>query len=380
MQFDLPFSRLAREQGRLAGNIIPARRVRRSLCACLALLYGSMTAVIPVPALGVTPVADAPAVSNVAFTPTAGNLVDVRFSNPSRAPWGASAMSSPTADSQSGMRAGEIASTLRKALARADLPGDLLQQITRLLRGNVDMSARGVAGDYFRVAYEPVAEACCEQAIRLTAIEVQFQGKRYAGVWFATNERPQGDYYRFDGTLMAGLRFTLPVQATRISSDFGERTHPVTGVHHGHSGVDLAAPIGRAVRASEAGVVAHIGNERRGYGKYVVIRHADGHTSYYAHLSKIEPKLRVGMSVDRAQRVGAVGRTGTATGPHLHFEVRRADRPIDPLALIHKASTQALRGDQLAAFQRVATLAMTRLAGAGPASGVATSAAQSNVC
>ncbi|MFX7988710.1 M23 family metallopeptidase, partial [Acinetobacter baumannii] len=91
-------------------------------------------------------------------------------------------------------------------------------------------------------------------------------------------------------------------------------------------------------------------------------------------------KLRVGMSVDRAQRVGAVGRTGTATGPHLHFEVRRADRPIDPLALIHKASTQALRGDQLAAFHRVATLAMTRLAGAGPASVVATSAAQSNVC
>ncbi|MFX8164671.1 hypothetical protein ABTL04_20290, partial [Acinetobacter baumannii] len=86
---------------------------------------------------------------------------------------------------------------------------------------------------YFRVAYEPVAEACCEQAIRLTAIEVQFQGKRYAGVWFAPNERPQGAYYRFDGTLMAGLRFTVPVQATRISSDFGERTHPVTGVHHG---------------------------------------------------------------------------------------------------------------------------------------------------
>lgn len=378
MQFDLP-SRLAREQGRPAGNVVPARRFRRSLCACLALLYGSMTAVIPVPALGVTPVADAPAVSNVAFTLPAGNLVDVRFSNPSHAPWGASAVPSPTADSQSGVRAGEIASTFRKALARADLPGDLLQQITRLLRGSVDMSARGVAGDYFRVAYEPVAEVCCEQAIRLTAIEVQFQGKRYASVWFATNERPQGDYYRFDGTLMAGLRFTLPVQPTRISSDFGERTHPVTGVHHGHSGVDLAAPIGRAVRASEAGVVAHIGNERRGYGKYVVIRHSDGHTSYYAHLSKIEPKLRVGVSVERAQRVGAVGRTGTATGPHLHFEVRRDDRPIDPLALIRKASTQALRGDQLAAFQRVATLAMMRLAGAGPASVVATSATQSNV-
>ena len=183
---------------------------------------------------------------------------------------------------------------------------------------------------------------------------------------------PQGDYYRFDGTLMAGLRFTWPVQATRISSDFGERTHPVTGVHHGHSGVDLAAPTDRAVRASEAGVVAHIGNERRGYGKYVVIRHPDGLTSYYAHLSKIAPKLRVGMHIERAQRVGAVGRTGTATGPHLHFEVRRDDRPVDPLALIRKASVQALQGDQLVAFQRVAALAMLRLAGAGPASVVAT--------
>lgn len=126
------------------------------------------------------------------------------------------------------------------------------------------------------------------------------------------------------------------------------------------------------MRASEAGVVAHIGNERRGYGKYVVIRHPDGLTSYYAHLSKIAPKLRVGMHIERAQRVGAVGRTGTATGPHLHFEVRRDDRPVDPLALIRKASVQALQGDQLVAFQRVAALAMLRLAGAGPASVVAT--------
>ena len=331
-----------------------------------------MMAVIPAPALGVTPAADAPAVSNVAFMPAAGNLVDVRFSNSSHAPWGTPVVPLPTADSQSGTRAGEIVSTFRKALVRADLPGDLLQQITRLLRGNVDMSVRGLAGDYFRIAYEPVAEACCEQAIRLTAIEVQFQGKRYAGVWFATNERPQGDYYRFDGTLMAGLRFTWPVQASRVSSDFGERTHPVTGVHHGHSGVDLAAPTGRAVHASEAGVVAHVGNEPRGYGKYVVIRHPDGHTSYYAHLSRIEPKLRTGMRVERAQRVGAVGRTGTATGPHLHFEVRRDDRPVDPLALIRKASAQALQGDQLVAFQRVAALAMMRLAGAGLVSVVAT--------
>lgn len=345
MRFDLP-SRLARESGQPAGHDATKRRVRRSL-ACLALLSGFVTAVIPVAVFGVmsAPNTPAPAPSAIATR----DLFDV-----------------PTQPSQPDARAGAITTTLRHALAQADLPGDLSQQILRLLRASVDVSAQASPGDYFRVIYEPAGDGCCGQDVRMTALEVRFRGSNHSGVWFATAERPHGDYYRFDGTLMAGLRFTFPVVATRVSSTFGGRVHPVSGAQHVHSGVDLAAPTGRAVHASADGIVSRIGNDPRGYGKYVVIRHANGYASYYAHLSKIERGLRNGMRIARGQRVGAVGSTGTATGPHLHFEVKRGNAPIDPLALIRKTNASALRGEQLAAFKRVASVARMRLAAAEP--------------
>jgi len=344
MRFDLP-SRRVRELGQPAGREAAKRRVRRSL-ACLALLSGFVTAVTPVAVFGVMSAPNTPAQTLLA-TP-ASDLTAV-----------------PARSSQPVARAGDITTTLRNALAQANLPGDLSQQITRLLRETIDVSAQASPGDYFRVIYEPVGDGCCAQDVRMTALEVQFRGGNYSGVWFATSERPRGDYYRFDGTLMAGLRFTFPVAATRVSSSFGGRVHPVLGARHVHSGVDLAAPAGRAVHASADGVVSHIGSDPRGYGKYVVIRHANGYTSYYAHLSKIERGLRKGMRIVRAQRVGAVGSTGTATGPHLHFEVKHRNRSIDPLALIRKTNAQALRGEQLAVFKHAASVAQMRLAAAG---------------
>lgn len=174
----------------------------------------------------------------------------------------------------------------------------------------------------------------------------------------------RGGYYDFDGVPLAGSRFAMPVNATRISSHFGARVHPVTGARHVHSGVDLAAPAGRAVHASERGVVTFIGTEPRGYGKYVVIRHDGGYASYYAHLSAFEPTLRTGMRVARGQRVGAVGSTGTATGPHLHFEVRRHDRLVDPVALVQAGDAAKLKGERRVAFNQVALDARTQLASA----------------
>ena len=359
MWFDQPF-RLTREQGRSTGHEASGRRMRRSW-VCLALLSGFVTAVTPVAVFGVMSTPSAPA-----QTPFATATSDV--------------FNAPAQPAQSGARAGVITTTLSNALARADLPGDLSQQVLRVLRNSVDASAQASPGDYFRVIYEPVEGSCCGQDVRMTALEVQFRGGNHSGVWFVTPERPRGDYYRFDGTLMGGLRFTFPVVATRVSSTFGGRVHPVSGAQHVHSGVDFAAPAGRAVHASAAGVVSHIGNDPRGYGKYVVIRHPNGYASYYAHLSKIERKLRTGMRVARAQRVGAVGKTGTATGPHLHFEVKRGNHPIDPLALIRKTNSPALRGEQLAAFHRVASMARTRLAAAGADLLTATAKTADEVC
>ncbi|MBP0607580.1 MULTISPECIES: M23 family metallopeptidase [Burkholderia] len=274
-----------------------------------------------------------------------------------------------------GTRAGAIVGSLRASLARADLPAGVAEQIVRMLAGRVDPKQRGAHGDTFRVAFEPDHDAVRPGRARVTALDVRFRGQRVAAVWFAPQAGSPGAYYELDGMPLAGTRFAMPVAATRISSQFGTRVHPVSGARHVHSGVDLAAPAGRAVHASERGVVTFIGTEPNGYGKYVVIGHDGGYASYYAHLSAFEPTLRTGARVVRGQRVGAVGSTGTATGPHLHFEVRRHARLVDPIELVHAAKAAKLKGAQRVAFNRVARDARTQLASAAFAQPVAMSTA-----
>ncbi|ABB13052.1 M23 family metallopeptidase [Burkholderia lata] len=268
------------------------------------------------------------------------------------------------AQADRGARAGAIVGSLQASLARADLPAGVTAQITRLLAGRIDLKQRGAHGDTFRVAYEPDGSAKQRGGVRVTALELRLHGQHVAGVWFAPDAGSPGAYYDLDGMPLAGSRFAMPVSANRISSHFGTRVHPVTGTRHVHSGVDLAAPAGRAVHASERGVVTFIGTEPRGYGKYVVVRHDDGYASYYAHLSAFEPALRTGMRVARGQRVGAVGSTGTATGPHLHFEVRRHDRLVDPVVLVQAGKAAKLKGERRVAFNRVVRDMRTRLASA----------------
>lgn len=109
----------------------------------------------------------------------------------------------------------------------------------------------------------------------------------------------------------------------RLSSAFGWRKHRM------HEGIDIAAPTGTTVRAARSGHVIYAGNHISGYGRMVILRHADQYSSVYAHLSKIGVKK--GQFVARGQKLGAVGRTGRSTGPHLHFEVRNNREPVDPL-------------------------------------------------
>ncbi|MBN3565468.1 M23 family metallopeptidase [Burkholderia cenocepacia] len=272
-----------------------------------------------------------------------------------------------------GTRAGAIVGSLHASLARADLPAGVAAQIVRMLAGRIDPKQRGAHGDTFRVAFEPDHDATRPARVRVTALDVRFRGQRVAAVWFAAQAGSPGAYYDLDGMPLAGARFAMPVAATRISSKFGARVHPMSGARHVHSGVDLAAPAGRAVHASERGVVTFIGTEPRGYGKYVVIRHDGGYASYYAHLSAFEPTLRTGARVMRGQRVGAVGSTGTATGPHLHFEVRRHARLVDPIELVQAARAAKLKGAQRVAFNRVARDARIQLASATWAQPVAMS-------
>ncbi len=129
-------------------------------------------------------------------------------------------------------------------------------------------------------------------------------------------------YKRAMGTL-----FVYPSQG-RLTSGFGYRLDPFTGIRRMHYGIDLANDVGTPVRATMGGTVAVTGNQIRGYGKYVVVKHKYGFQSLYGHLDSIG--VRQGQYVSQGQQLGTIGNTGRSTGPHLHFAIYKNNAPVDP--------------------------------------------------
>jgi murein DD-endopeptidase MepM/ murein hydrolase activator NlpD len=132
-----------------------------------------------------------------------------------------------------------------------------------------------------------------------------------------------GDYFRY------------PLRSFTLTSNFGIRRNPVTGVVKKHEGVDLAAPMGTEVYAVRTGVVTETGNDGV-YGNYIVIKHEGSWVSLYGHLSKIETGLQ--SSVHAGDLIGRVGSTGQSTGPHLHFELRQNGKAQDPGKYLFKGN------------------------------------------
>jgi murein DD-endopeptidase MepM/ murein hydrolase activator NlpD len=129
------------------------------------------------------------------------------------------------------------------------------------------------------------------------------------------------------------LEFDTPVPGRR-TSDFGSRIDPVTKKKNAfHSGIDIAAPKGTPVKASEGGVITFASFHKGGYGNLVIIEHTKGFATYYGHLSRID--VAQNQNVKKGSVIGAVGSTGKSTGPHLHFEIRRGDQAVNPDSLIH---------------------------------------------
>ena len=118
-----------------------------------------------------------------------------------------------------------------------------------------------------------------------------------------------------------------PLPQGVLTSSFGMRISPITGMEKFHQGVDLAAPIGTPVLAARGGIVETTGTDRV-YGNYIVLKHDNNTQSLYAHLSAIDVKM--GMRVEKGNTIGKVGTTGWSTGPHLHFEMRIGGRAQQP--------------------------------------------------
>jgi len=121
--------------------------------------------------------------------------------------------------------------------------------------------------------------------------------------------------------------FKWPIHG-RISSKFGMRIHPIRKVWSMHTGIDIAARRGRLIRAAYSGKVIKSG-WMGGYGKIVIIKHRNGYQTRYAHCSKL--LVKKGQYVKVGQKIAKIGATGSATGPHVHFEVRKNGKPVNPI-------------------------------------------------
>jgi hypothetical protein len=137
------------------------------------------------------------------------------------------------------------------------------------------------------------------------------------------------------------------------------RRHPVTHIIRPHNGIDLAAPLGSPLRSIGDGKITFIGYAGD-YGNLVKIQHNGIYSSRYAHMLRFAPGLHVGSYVHRGQLLGYLGQTGNATGPHVHFEIRVNDRPVNPLTAPLPFAT-SLSGAQATAFKKKAANLMYAL-------------------
>lgn len=136
------------------------------------------------------------------------------------------------------------------------------------------------------------------------------------------------------GPVTREIRFEAPLRGHPINSRFGMRRLGGEGAARPHNGVDMAAPTGTGIFASAEGVVIRTGYQPEGYGRFVEVAHPNGMTTLYAHMSRVD--VATGMTVTGETRLGLVGSTGYSTGPHLHFEVRRGGRPINPSRVLDR--------------------------------------------
>jgi murein DD-endopeptidase MepM/ murein hydrolase activator NlpD len=134
-----------------------------------------------------------------------------------------------------------------------------------------------------------------------------------------------------DLKLALGDFFIYPIQGP-LTSPFGWRSDPISGVRRFHAALDLAAPTGTRINAAMDGKVATVGLNSV-YGRYIILSHSGGFQTMYAHMSLTS--VRQGVSVRQGQKIGEVGNTGYSTGPHLHFAVFKNGKAVNPLEFLN---------------------------------------------
>ena len=259
---------------------------------------------------------------------------------------------------------GVIRSSLFAAMDDARIPDEIAMQVADILGHRIDFHRELRKGDRFNIVYETlVADGEPMRAGRVLSVEFVNNGKSHSAMWFQEPGK-KGGYYGLDGTSLQSAFLASPMEFSRVTSGFAMRFHPIHKQLRAHLGVDYGAPSGTPVRVVGDGVVDFAGWQN-GYGNVISVRHNGSDTTLYAHLSRVD--VRKGQAVTQGQRIGAVGATGWATGPHLHFEFRVNGNHQNPIQVARRSEGVKLTAEQRPMFDRVAQATRLKLAAAASA-------------
>ena len=241
---------------------------------------------------------------------------------------------------------GRIQSSLFEAGQSDGVPIEVMSEIIHAFSYDVDFQRDIQPGDAYEILYDRYEDADGNLAKtgNILYASLTLSGKKLALYRFTTADG-RTDWFNARGDSVRKALLRTPIDGAKITSGFGMRMHPILGYSLMHKGVDFGAPIGTPIYAAGDGVIQTIGPVT-GYGNYIRLKHTATYGTAYGHISRFAAGLRVGSHVHQGQVIAYVGMTGRATGPHLHFEVIKDGKQINPQS-IKLPSGEKLQGKEL---------------------------------
>jgi murein DD-endopeptidase MepM/ murein hydrolase activator NlpD len=228
------------------------------------------------------------------------------------------------------------------------VPDYIASEFTRVFSYDVDFQRQVGAADTFELFYgNPLSGSSAKRKV-LHMARLVIDGEQRTLYRFTTADGLT-DYFDETGRSASRALLKTPVSGAHLTSGFGVRVHPLLGYTKMHTGVDFGAASGTPIHAAGAGEIAQAGRES-GYGNAIEISHNDHYATFYAHMSRFAAGIHEGVHVNQGQVIGYVGSTGRSTGPHLHFEVRVDDKPVNPMT-VRATGGRQLAGKDLASFK-----------------------------
>lgn len=249
---------------------------------------------------------------------------------------------------------GAISGSLSQSMNKQGVPHKVVNEFIKIFSYSVDFRRDVRKGDRFEIIFENniTKDGKIASAGNILYAGLQLRNEKVALYRFK-DSKGNVDYYTEKGFAMKKTLHRKPMsfQNARISSPFGKRRHPIYKDLRIHWGVDYAAPRGTLVYAGGDGVV-QVAKYNGGYGNYIKIRHNSEYSTAYGHMQKFASGIRPGVRVKQGQVIGYVGSTGRSTGPHLHYEVIKDGKRVNPTTI--KASTgNNLEGSNLKNFKKL---------------------------